>query len=159
MCKMLISISSFNLICEFTHVMLKVCVKLAALSTERPGRRKTYGPGMIRTHDHAFRGHLLYYWATSQVDSGLWTSRLSCHLVELEVSSCLIHYCQLQVIQLVSLVCWRSKSQYASIYDCSTIFIIYNLSWPSYHEKPLIWFYLRSCYLAHEEKCISHLQL
>ena len=36
-----------------------------------------------------------------------WTSRLSCHLVELEVSSCLIHYCQLRVIQLVSLVCWR----------------------------------------------------
>ena len=26
---------------EFTHVMLKVCVKLAALSAERPGRRKT----------------------------------------------------------------------------------------------------------------------
>ena len=26
-----------------------------------------------------------------------WTSRLSCHMVELEVSSCLTHYCQLRV--------------------------------------------------------------
>ena len=40
------------MISEFTHVMLKVCVKLAALSAERPGRRKTYGPGETRTHDH-----------------------------------------------------------------------------------------------------------
>ena len=88
----------FFLISEFTHVMLKVCFKLAALSAEWPGRRKTYGPGETRTHDHAFRGHLLYNWATSPY----WTSRLSCHLVELEVSSCLIHYCQLRVIQLVS---------------------------------------------------------
>ena len=63
-------------------------------------RRKTCGPG---THNHAFRGHLLYHWATSPY----WTSRLTCHMVELEVSSCLIHYCQLRVIQLVSLVCWR----------------------------------------------------
>ena len=55
-----------------------------------------------RTHDHAFRGHLLYHWATSPY----WTSRLSCHLVEQEVRSYLIHYCQLRVIQLVSLVCW-----------------------------------------------------
>ena len=46
---------------------------------------------------------MLYHWATSPY----WTSRLSCHLVELEVSSCLIHYCQLRVIQLVLLVCWR----------------------------------------------------
>ena len=38
---------------EFTHVMLKVCVNLVALSGERPGRRKTYGPGETRTHDHA----------------------------------------------------------------------------------------------------------
>ena len=36
--------------------MLKVCVKLAALSAEWPGRRKTYGPGETQTHDHAFRG-------------------------------------------------------------------------------------------------------
>ena len=28
------------MISEFTHVMLKVCVKLAALSAEWPGRRK-----------------------------------------------------------------------------------------------------------------------
>ena len=74
------------MICEFTHVMLKVCVKLAALSAEWPGRRKTYGHGETRTHDHAFRGYLLYPWATSPY----WTSRLSCHLVELEMSSCLI---------------------------------------------------------------------
>ena len=44
------------MISEFTHVMLKVCVKLAALSAEWPGRRKTYGPGETRIHDHAFRG-------------------------------------------------------------------------------------------------------
>ena len=44
------------MISEFTHVMLKVCVKLAALSAEWPGRRKTYGPGETQTHDHAFRG-------------------------------------------------------------------------------------------------------
>ena len=50
-----------ELISEFTHVMLKVCVKLAALSAEWPGRRKTYGPGETRTHDHAFHGHLLYH--------------------------------------------------------------------------------------------------
>ena len=37
------------------------CVKLAALSAERQGRRKTYGPGETRTHDHAFRRHLLYH--------------------------------------------------------------------------------------------------
>ena len=83
--------------------MLKLCVKLVALSAEWPGRRKTYGPGETRTHDHAFRGHLLYHWATSPY----WTSRLSCHMVELEVSSCLIHYCQLRVIQLVPLVCCK----------------------------------------------------
>ena len=52
-------------------------------------RRKTYGPGETRTHDHAF----LYYWAYGPY----WTSRLSCHMVELEVSSCLTHYCQLRV--------------------------------------------------------------
>ena len=46
------------MISEFTHVMLKVCVKLAALSAEWPGCRKTYGPGETRTHDHAFRGHI-----------------------------------------------------------------------------------------------------
>ena len=34
-----------TIISEFTHVMLKVCVKLAAFSAEWPGRRKTYGPG------------------------------------------------------------------------------------------------------------------
>ena len=39
----------------------KLCVKLAALSAEWPGPRKTYGPGETRTHDHAFRGHLLYH--------------------------------------------------------------------------------------------------
>ena len=33
------------MICEFTHVMLKVCVKLAVMSAEWPDRRKTYGPG------------------------------------------------------------------------------------------------------------------
>ena len=49
------------MICEFTHVMLKVCVKLAVISAEWPGRRKTYGPGETRTHDHVFRGHLLYH--------------------------------------------------------------------------------------------------
>ena len=38
-----------GMICEFTHAMLKVCVKLAALSAERLGRRKTYGPGETRT--------------------------------------------------------------------------------------------------------------
>ena len=47
------------MISEFTHVMLKVCVKLAALSAEWPGRRKTYGPGETRTHDHAFCGHYI----------------------------------------------------------------------------------------------------
>ena len=57
----------------------------------------------LTTMPFAFRGHLLYHWATSPY----WTSRLSCHLVQLEVSSCLIHYCQLRVIQLVPLVCWR----------------------------------------------------
>ena len=49
------------MICEFTHVMLKVCVKLAVMSAEWPDRRKTYGPGETRTHDHVFRGHLLYH--------------------------------------------------------------------------------------------------
>ena len=39
--------------------ILKVCVKFAAVSAEWPGRRKTYGPGETRTHDHAYRGHLL----------------------------------------------------------------------------------------------------
>ena len=33
-----------DLISEFTHVMLKVCVKLAALTAEWPSRKKTYGP-------------------------------------------------------------------------------------------------------------------
>ena len=42
-------------------IAMKVCVKLAALSAEWPGRRKTYGPGETRTHDHTFRGHLLYH--------------------------------------------------------------------------------------------------
>ena len=53
-------------------------------------RRKTYRPGETRTHDHAFRGYLLYHWATSPY----WTSRLSYHIVVLKVSSCLIRYCQ-----------------------------------------------------------------
>ena len=46
---------------KIEHKMLKVCIKLAALLAEWPGRRKTYGPGETRTHDHAFRGHLLYH--------------------------------------------------------------------------------------------------
>ena len=45
---------------EMFIVFLKVCVKLAALSAEWPGRRKTYGPGETRTHGHAFRGHFSY---------------------------------------------------------------------------------------------------
>ena len=43
-----------DVIYKFTHVMLKVCVKLAALSAERPD-------GENRTNNHAFRGHLLYH--------------------------------------------------------------------------------------------------
>ena len=59
--------------------------------------RKTYGPGETRTHNNAFRRNLVnYYWATGLY----WTSRLRCHMVELKVSSPLIHYCQLRVIQL-----------------------------------------------------------
>ena len=55
------------------------------------------------TWKYASKHRLLYHWATGPY----WTSRLSCHMVELELSSCLIHYCQLGVIQLVQLVCWR----------------------------------------------------
>ena len=32
----------------YFDLLLKVCVKLAALSAEWPGRRKTYGPGETR---------------------------------------------------------------------------------------------------------------
>ena len=45
--------------------------------------RKIYGTGETRTHDHAFRGHLLYHWATGPY----WTSRLSSQMVELEVNT------------------------------------------------------------------------
>ena len=88
---------------EFTHVMMNEELSSRRCRQSGQTRRKTYGPGETRTHDHAFRGHLLYHWATGPY----WTSRLSCHMVELEVSSRLFHYCQLRVIQLVPLVCWR----------------------------------------------------
>ena len=41
-------------------------------------RRKTYGPGETRTHD---REHILYHWAAGSY----LTSKLICHIVELEV--------------------------------------------------------------------------
>ena len=43
---------------------LKVCVKLAALSAEWPGRRKTYGPVFF----FILQGHILIsYWPMSDV--------------------------------------------------------------------------------------------
>ena len=41
---------------------------------------KTYGLGETGTHDHAFRRHLLYHWATSLYR----TSRLNCQMVDFE---------------------------------------------------------------------------
>ena len=88
----------------------------------------TYVPGGTQTH--AFRGHLLYHWTTDPYG----TNRLSCHMVELEVSSCLIHYCQLRVIQLVPLVCWRPlTTTLTEIWiffqgNASTLLMIYDIS-------------------------------
>ena len=53
------------MISEFTHVMLKVCVKLAALSAEWPGRRKTYGPGEIRTQAASLTHTFNITWVNS----------------------------------------------------------------------------------------------
>ena len=47
------------MISEFTHVMFKVCVKLAALSAEWPGRRKTYGPGEFM-FNYSIRANLTF---------------------------------------------------------------------------------------------------
>ena len=137
--------------CQFhwfiSHIFtLKVCGKLAALTAEWPSRRKTYGYGETRTHDHAFRGHLLYHWATSPY----WTSRLSCHLIELEVSCCFIHYCQLRVTQLVSLVCWRPPTTTPAemwIFlqgNASTVLMISEFTLIPFH---IMLYYRRSFYL------------
>ena len=74
-------------------------------------RRKTYGPGETRTHDHAFRGHLLVHWATGPY----WTSRLGCHMVELEVSTTkslsllflTFSYCKLNKLNVFSLTAFK----------------------------------------------------
>ena len=74
--------------------------------------RKTYGPGEIRTSNHAICGYLLY--------QSIWTSRLSCQMVELEVSlffrvctvsmliELILHYtmkycCKLSFIKIISI--------------------------------------------------------
>ena len=54
------------MISEFTHVMLKVCVKLAALSAEWPGRRKTYGPGEFM-FNYSIRANLTFPRFTSNI--------------------------------------------------------------------------------------------
>ena len=53
----------------------------------------TYGSGETRTHEHAFRRDLPYNWAVGPY----WTSKLSLHMVDLELSFLIIHYCQLRV--------------------------------------------------------------